>query len=480
MKRKVAAAVANELDRSANRRAEAVRRRPKRVFHQDAIRFRLQLLRGVLAAAIPIFVGFAYYGKANAVLLLCSVLLAVCAFVAPRFRPRSLDWAIALVGAYELLSVALSQYRTNSLWAARTVCAAILIYFLMRAATQTINELLLVAAAAGCGGVALAGFALTQFNRHFRELQTSGLSDAVAFRYRLIAPPPPWVLGEWFTLLFLTLPLMCAVAVFFGQTERRKLAAVWIFPGLSIAAALGLSCSRAVLWGVGVFIVVLFSIMAFYHVVRVRTALTCMACVLCTVAALVIAENAFYPGVLGAYAGRHISQVRSSEGRIAIWKRSAAVFAIAPWWGVGAGNAPLFLTSSADEDQTTGFASRTFSLPIQMLTEKGVVGVSLYLAVLMLAGWEAHRKLRNPKISPEVKGMICCFVAGMVAVVFRELAYSSLFEHGSTAMLFAISLAPVAAEPLVGRQCASDTDAGFIERVTRSSYATGEETPWNA
>jgi O-antigen ligase len=88
-------------------------------------------------------------------------------------------------------------------------------------------------------------------------------------------------------------------------------------------------------------------------------------------------------------------------------------------------------------------------LPVQVLTEKGAIGAALYLAVLVLAGWEAHRKLRNPKVLPQIKGLTCCLVAGVVAVLFRELTYSSLLEHAATAMLFTMSLALLATEERV-------------------------------
>jgi O-antigen ligase len=184
-----------------------------------------------------------------------------------------------------------------------------------------------------------------------------------------------------------------------------------------------------------------FAVAVLYRTIQPKAAAIAIAIVLCTVALLLVAENAAYPGIAGAYLGSHTSQSRSTEGRLSIWKRSADVFALSPIWGVGSGNAPLLLAASADEDQTTGFASRTFSLPVQILVEKGIVGAALYLAVLLLAAWEAHRKLRNPSVSPQMKGMSCCFVAGVVAVLFRELTYSSLLEHAATAMLLTMCLA---------------------------------------
>jgi O-antigen ligase len=207
-----------------------------------------------------------------------------------------------------------------------------------------------------------------------------------------------------------------------------------------------LSCSRAVFWGLIVFTVVAVATAAAYRTIRTKVALIAIAGTLGALGLVLATENVFYPGVAGAYAGQQTSQARSTEGRLAIWKRSADIFKLSPVWGVGAGNAPLFLTSSADQEETTGFASRTFSLPIQVLTEKGVIGAALYLAVLVLAGWEAHRRLRNPKVSPQVKALTCCLVAGVVAVLFRELTYSSLLEHAATAMLFTMCLALLAAE----------------------------------
>jgi O-antigen ligase len=215
---------------------------------------------------------------------------------------------------------------------------------------------------------------------------------------------------------------------------------------ISIAAGLLLSCSRAVFWSLIVFAVVAVGTAAGYRTTGLKAALIAIACTFGVLGLVLATENLFYSGVAGAYTGQQTSQARSTEGRLAIWKRSADVFNLSPLWGVGSGNAPLFLTSNSDQEETTAFASRTFSLPIQVLTEKGAIGAALYLAVLVLARWQAHRKLRNPKVSLQMKGLTCCLVAGVVAVLFRELTYSSLLEHAATAMLFTMSLALLAAE----------------------------------
>ena len=119
------------------------------------------------------------------------------------------------------------------------------------------------------------------------------------------------------------------------------------------------------------FHVVSCGLMAAYRVVALRDSIA-VACRSSQRAASGDAlRNRVVSGHLSAYAGSHASQVRSTEGRIGIWTRSLELMHSHGLWGVGSSNAALSLISSADQEETTGFASRAFSLPIQVLAEKG-------------------------------------------------------------------------------------------------------------
>lgn len=239
------------------------------------------------------------------------------------------------------------------------------------------------------------------------------------------------MLGEWLTILLLTLPFACVLALWLWSKGRMRWATAACVFAISIAAALCLSCSRAVFWSVVLFCLLAPGLAAVYRLVPVRIALLLGLVAVGVLGLMVAVENAAYPGIAQAYMGGHSSQVRSTEGRIAIWKRSLDLLREHPTWGVGAGNSPLYLNSTSDQDETVGFASRTFSLPLQLLTEKGIVGFLLYGAVFSLAGWEMHRRRDL---------LACCLFAGLVAVLARELTYSSLLEHPVTAMLTATTL----------------------------------------
>jgi len=320
----------------------------------------------------------AYTGAPYLPLLLCGVLL-LAAFLpgSGTLRLCLLDWFVLLVLTYEIPSLAMSQYSANGLRAAMTALLASLLYFCVRLAVRRSGQVFLIAALVGVGGAILACLAWIQFHDHVLRLRANGFWEIVAFRARLIDPPAPWILGEWLTLVLLTLPFAAAVPVYLWLGRRRTLAVIAAPIPVVICAGLLLSCSRAVFWGLIVFTVAAVAAAAVYRVIPIRPALIALVGALCILGLVLAGEEALYPGVMEAYTGRHTSQVRSAEGRLAIWKRSAEVFRVSPLWGVGAGNAPLFLASNANQDETTGFASRTFSLPVQLLTEKGAIGVAL-------------------------------------------------------------------------------------------------------
>jgi tetratricopeptide (TPR) repeat protein len=338
-----------------------------------------------------------------------------------------------------------SQYPANSVRTAWSVLIAALVYYAVRLTVQRGPAAALLSGLLGLGGAWLAFTGLGQFQAQVRQLANVGLTDLIAFRSRLMSPPGQWVLGEWLTLLLLALPFACALAIWFWQTGRNRVAAIAVAPALAIAAALTLCCSRAVFWSMVLFCVMTCGFMAAGRIIRFRTAGLVLVSVLAVLGLIFATECALYPSVLEAYAGRHTSQVRSTEGRIGIWKRSADVVRAHPLWGVGSSNAALALTATGEQEDTSGFASRTFSLPIQVLVEKGAIVFLVYCAFVVLVGREFVRTLRSGA-APANKAMACCFAAGLVAVLARELTYSSLFEHTVTlalaAMLAALVVGP--------------------------------------
>jgi O-Antigen ligase len=405
-------------------------------------------------------------------------------------RMRTVDWTALAIFAFEIPSVLFSQHRVNSVRASEAVAISVLVYFVLRLTIHTRLRTAWLAGLLGLGGAWLAFSGILQFVAGTEPLAEAGLTDLVAFRSRLIHPIHGWVPGECFTVFLLALPFACAAAANLWQNGsspvqgQRKgqggagLALLALLPAVPIVAALSLSLSRAVFWSTVLFFFLGCALMLAYRVITLRTGSLLLAGALGALLTIMACETALYPGIFKAYAGSHTSQARSTQGRLGIWSRSLELVRGHPMWGVGSSNAALSLLSTADQEETTGFASRAFSLPIQVLVEKGAVGFALYTAFLFLLALEFHRGMRSPAlttigtISPTpnrkrkkagrpnneerlrlqgelaYKAMKCCFAAGLVAVLFRELTYSSLLEHALTLSLaFTLAALMSAGEP---------------------------------
>jgi O-antigen ligase len=205
-------------------------------------------------------------------------------------------------------------------------------------------------------------------------------------------------------------------------------------------------------------------------VVSLRTGSVLLAGAMGGLVLILACESAMYPGLIKAYTIQRTSQARSTQGRVVIWNRSMQLARKHPLLGVGSSNAALVLLGSADDEDTTGFASRTFSLPVQVLVEHGIIGVLLYAVFLILVAREFVKTIRLPLpicahmtdkrdslptkcvVDTDTdndlpyKAMVCCFAAGLIGVLFRELTYSSLMEHSLT-MVLTVTLAALVCRP---------------------------------
>jgi O-antigen ligase len=411
------------------------------------------LIAGLIAAL--------YVGSPALSLWLSIVTFATVGLLAPKGVPmRAVDWLLLLVLADEIPSLLFSQYRANGIRATQTTLIGALAFYCIRLTIRRPLQIICLSAVFGLGGAWLGFLGIHQFVSSAKTLHEAGFANLLAFRTRLMTPP--WVLGNWLTLLLLVLPFSCVLPVWFWQRSQKVLATIVLLCPTCIVATLCLSLSRAVFWSTVVFCVAWSTFMIWGRVVSARKGATLLMSMLLGLAFILACESVAAPSIFSAYAGHSTSQTRSTEGRIAIWRDSLDVLRAHSLWGVGSSNAALALLPSADEGDRAGFASRTFSLPIQVLVEKGAIGFLLYSLFLVLVAREfvlrirgrpagtASRDLMKPKktvrqssfvASPtedQTLALTCCFGAGVVAVMMRELVYASLFEHTLTLALMLI------------------------------------------
>ncbi|HEY3627288.1 MAG TPA: O-antigen ligase family protein [Terracidiphilus sp.] len=390
-------------------------------------------------------------------------------------RMTAPDWNVLAILLFEIPSLLFSIDRANSVRTTEAVIQAFAVYCIARAVLRSPQQLAIVAVVLALGGCCIALPGIREFHRNAVALAHAGFSDLVAFRSRLILPHGRWVVGEWFTLLLLLLPFAAAAPLYLWRMGRTGLALGATILAIPISVALVISLSRAVLWSTVLFVLATWGLIRLFALTSTRAAATGAGLWLLLLSLIVVCASAVDPGVLEAYLGSHPSQTRSNEGRFATWKRSARVVTAHPVWGVGSSNSALALAGTANESETTGTVRSTFSLPLQLLVEKGTAGLVLYASLPILVGYRFLRGMRTYRLAargPAVPGvplpksgsqplgprarsdersaakaLYCALAAGAAALLCRELVYASLFSHALILVLFALLLAVIASAP---------------------------------
>lgn len=404
---------------------------------------------GVLALLIDVL----YYGSPRSSLLLVLVAIAgIVLFGRKHTAMQAADWIVVLAFGFEGVSSILSQDRANSSHGLGIVAISVFLYFVIRLTIISAPQMAILAGILAAGALYLSVFGMERFVMNASALREAGFSDLLPFRAQLIPVRAPWVTGEWLTLLLMGLPFACAVPAWFLLSKKNSFGIAASALPILLSATLCLSLSRAVFFGILFFYVLLFALLAVYGVVKVRTGVLLLISALTVIAVLLFSEGALFPGVAKAYFSGETSQTRSAEGRIGIWKRSLEAVRLHPWTGVGASNGPLALTSTANSQTDAGFASSTFSLPVQILLEKGCIGLLVYGSFLFLAARSFVTEMQTVH-DPGMRVVRCCFASGILAVLARELAYSSLFAHTITLAVFFALIALISATRSRMPQC---------------------------
>jgi hypothetical protein len=380
--------------------------------------------------------------------LLLIVAVAMTAF-ALRRRPapdlRPLDLAIVLVLAYEVPSMAASTYPANGWPFLDNILSAALVYFCVRTFVPSHTQLALVAWIVTGLGVVLSLRGLRNFVSGLRLEAAAGFLGIAPFRERLNPGPPAYIAGEWYTILLLTVPFALILVCDSMRNRHWVVRVLAVCAFLTIGAELMATCSRAVLWALFGGLSVFCAGAATYRLASFKTGMKYLAVGAALLVLLACVEEAAFPGLSACYADSDASQSRSVQGRVGAWRNGLAGASGHLLWGIGSGNAVMAAAAASPMNFDTAFAVQVFSLPLQMVVEKGVAGTACYALLLCALGLATHRRLRG---SGGPQGKLVCLAAasGVCMGCIRDIAYCSLFSHKVTAILL-FMLAGIAASP---------------------------------
>jgi tetratricopeptide (TPR) repeat protein len=385
----------------------------------------------------------------------CATLLVVLGYrLWAQSASRTLsmvDAAVAIVWATEVTALAASTYRRNSFDAVLNLAFLTVLYILLRALIICWSGLKWISLVLAVFGAALstaqARIVAQWVNRAFR----AGFTDMSALKARyptLIIP----LLNDWPTtvLLFMSFSLLTSVI----KTRTRVVAVPLVISAIcnvALVSCLLLTLSRGAYLGLAVLWIVLLSAMAVFQVDERRICVSVAVSVLLSVIIVSIVAppmRAEFGRI--AFGKQSVSQARSTQGHFAIWASAWSIARSHPLFGVGPGNFAMHYVPEVGKNFEGEFAGRPFSLALQVLVERGIIGVasfSLLLWALLLSEYRSFSRLQD---NLERCASIIC-ISALAAILVRELTYSSLLTNPQASLLIWLLMASIASRGSVSR-----------------------------
>lgn len=387
-------------------------------------------------------------------LLTLSVIYAALFLLgrAPAERLGRVDWALLAVILAETASYFNSTYRANSLRGYHETLFIFLFYCFVRLhlkhGRQQVGVFLLITLL----GLYLSATALLSFQGQYAELASHGFDDMTDFRQILRAfRIGDYPAAEWVTLYLMLLPFPTLLFIRFAGAAPR---AAWLLlcPAVLLLLVIAATFSRGLYIATAAFFVSSALLFRMYRLTALRR-LVCFSAVSFLLFALFLCVTPLGPPTLKSAAMfSTTSQVRSLEGRAGASKAAWEIFKVHPLLGVGSFNFPMHYAAYKEEDAV--FAGRAFNIFLQILVEKGVVGLLAYCLLFFAFFKASHEKMRRLGDDTFQKAVTAVLAAACVALLVRDLSYSSMLTNaGVSALLwfaFALNAGPAPVRAAAG------------------------------
>jgi len=342
-----------------------------------------------------------------------------------------LDLAVLFVGIVEVVSYATSTYQPNSLYYLVEALFLFLFYCLIRFNLRHDYQRVAIYLAIAATGFWISSRALYSFWRHYGRLNALGFGDASEFKHLFgLVGSDGYATAERITMLLAFLPF--PLILFFKLKRLRRVRWLMLAPVATILLALSVTFSRAVYVAVFAFLLVASLLVYRYKLFSARRII--LFNLLVGIVALVCLAPVAKPVLTTLEMFKSKSQVRSLEGRIHLWRASIDIVEQHPWTGAGACNFPMRYGGYTEEH--TAFVVSTFNYFLQILAERGALGLLAY-SLLLFAFFKTsadHIKLCKSELY-RLTAILC--VASFGVVIVRDLTYSSiLINKAANAVLW--------------------------------------------
>jgi O-antigen ligase len=280
-------------------------------------------------------------------------------------------------------------------------------------------------------GIALL-LAISSFFIFRQSVLSVGFQDTYHFRF--LFRPLGYITNIWAEILLLLLGWVCIV---------RRNSGLFIF--LTILAIL-FSFSRGAYIALGIFIVA--------WLLLVKPKREKLRLLIVGVIAIALTSIFFLAEMKTTLLmNRTTSQQQSTKGRITATQAGLETYRKHSLFGYGNGNYTFAVDSSLNQVSTLPYTSCAPNILIQLLIEKGIVGILLYLMLAIAICRTIIKRRKQPE-----SRMIACV---MLALVTKEMTQATLLDTPFALLMFYVLLASLQKEEVLteenkNRQTASN------------------------
>ena len=362
-----------------------------------------------LLLALAVTVTMFRMGDPCCLLLVC--LLAGLAWQRPCFRWWGIDGVLMCICLYDAVDFCLHPYR--GIEAAEASLTGLCCYFLVRnASVESFLKLLLLPV-----GAALT-LTFVSFGMFAEAVQGAGFADTYPFRF--LFRPLGYITNAWASVWLAVLGLL---AVGYVRMPRWRIGFGLCWVAVSVALLLSFSRGAFLAWGVCVGL-------TFFALRSGKLRAGLLAACLCIGASVYLIFPTETATTLAM--DKTASQRQSTESRVNATEKAIDVWQVHPWIGTGNGSYTLSMDKTLNEDTTRAYTTYAPNPVVQLLVEKGIVGIVLYggLCIAALVRWWKNRKDETT----------CIVTACLIAVGLKEMTMSIALADAAVLVLLYVLL----------------------------------------
>ncbi|MDZ4707777.1 MAG: O-antigen ligase family protein [Saprospiraceae bacterium] len=363
---------------------------------------------------------------------------------------------LALLGI-EFFTYFFSIYRPNSFLSVEKMFFWVLFYYLLRLGLRNSISRNVLLTSLGILGLLLSFGSIISFFLLKANLEAEGWLDASQFK--ALFSPFGFRNNDWATLALCFLPFPLIVGVLFRSAKYP----VWI--GLLcfslVVFSVLISFSRGAYLSLVVFGSVLTTGFIFFRLVKLKTL---FLPVIATIGILALMLVPIYEPFKSTMAmNKTVSQQRSTKGRLETFQLAWCKVKDHWWPGAGAYNYALSRNHCYPVNEDAGYHVFTNNLYLQILIEKGLLGLIIYSLLFLVILWRFFIRLSRDTNTQERIVYLLLF-AGFITYCFRELFFSSFFENNPVMVMTCVY---AGLSPVTGTPWSMDKGSRFIKGMIR-------------